>query len=127
MNLGKIKNLRFYRRHRKKCIRYFRWGIKAVFLLLFTVPVAYLARSQQLSVSSLFFVKPTGQISGFTSIESFFMVPITQSPCSTWLSYYGSVNPGLWTHSVDCRFCCPVRLGICFLFQQLLRFSSSSF
>ena len=96
MNLGKIKNLRFYKRHRKKSIRYFRWGIKAVFLLLFTVPVAYLARSQQLSVSSFFFVKPTGQISGFTSIEAFFMVPITQSPCSIWLSYYGSINPGLW-------------------------------
>ena len=96
MNLSKIKNLRFYKRYRKKNIRYLRWAVKAAFLLLFTVPVAYLARSQQLSVSSFFFVKPTGQISGFTSIESFFMVPITQSPCSIWLSYYGSVNPGLW-------------------------------
>jgi len=96
MNLSKIKNLRFYKKYRKKNIRYLRWGVKAVFLLLFTVPVAYLARSQQLSVSSFFSVKPTGQISGFTSVEAFFMVPITQSPCSVWLSYYGSVNPGLW-------------------------------
>jgi len=96
MNLSKFKNLGFYKRYRKKSIRYFRWGIKAAFLLLFTVPVAYLARSQELSVGSFFFVKPTGQISGFTSIEEFFMVPITQSPCSIWLSYYGSTNPGLW-------------------------------
>jgi ferredoxin-type protein NapH len=96
MNLSKIRNWKFYKKYRKKNIRYLRWGVKAVFLLLFTVPVAYLARSQQLSVSSFFFVKPTGQISGFTSIEEFFMVPITQSPCSVWLSYYGSMNPGLW-------------------------------
>ena len=82
MNLSKIKNLGFYKKHRKKNIRYVRWGIKAAFLLLFTVPVAYLARSQQLSLSSLFFVKPTGQISGFTSIEAFFMVSISQSPDS---------------------------------------------
>jgi ferredoxin-type protein NapH len=96
MNLSKTENMGFYKKHRKKNIRYLRWTIKAAFLLLFLVPVAYLARSQQLGVSSFFFVNPTGQISGFTTIESFFMVPITQSPCSTWLSYYGSVSPGLW-------------------------------
>ena len=96
MNLGKIKNLRFYKSNRKKNIRYLRWGIKAAFLLLFTVPVAYLARGQELSVGSFFFVKPTGQISGFTSIQEFFMVPITQSPDSIWLSYYGNSNPGYW-------------------------------
>jgi len=96
MNLSKTENLRFITSRQKKRIRYFRWAVKAVFLLLFVVPVAYLARGQQLGVSSLFFVKSTGQIAGFTSVESFFMVPITQSPCSTWLSYYGSVSPGLW-------------------------------
>jgi ferredoxin-type protein NapH len=96
MNLSKTENHRFITSRQKKRIRYFRWAVKAVFLLLFVVPVAYLAGGQQLGVSSLFFVKPTGQIAGFTSIESFFMVPITQSPCSTWLSYYGSVSPGLW-------------------------------
>ena len=96
MNLNETENLRFITSRKKKRIRYFRWAIKAAFLLLFIVPVAYLARGQQLGVSSLFFVKPTGEISGFTSIESFFVVPITQSPCSTWLGYYGSVSPGLW-------------------------------
>ena len=71
-------------------------GVKAAFLLLFMVPVAYLARGQQLGVSSLFFVKPTGEISGSRLLNRFFVVPITQSPCSTWLGYYGSVSPGLW-------------------------------
>jgi ferredoxin-type protein NapH len=96
MTLNPTENLRFYTNRRKKRIRYLRWTVKATFLLLFIVPVAYLAEGQQLGLSSLFFVKPTGQIVGFTSIESFFMVPITQSPCSTWLSYYGNVSPGLW-------------------------------
>jgi len=96
MNLRETENLRFFISRRKKRIRYFRWAVKAAFLLLFVVPVAYLAQGQYLGVSSFFFVQPNGQISGFTSIESFFMVPITQSPCSLWLSYYGSVSPGLW-------------------------------
>jgi ferredoxin-type protein NapH len=96
MTLSISEKLRFITNHSKKRIRHVRWVVKATFLLLFIVPVAYLARGQQLGVSSLFFVKPTGQISGFTSIKSFFMVPITQSPCSSWLSYYGSVSPGLW-------------------------------
>lgn len=96
MTMSISQNLRFNNSHKKKRIRYFRWVVKAAFLALFLVPFAYLARGQQLGLSSLFFVKPTGQISGFTSIESFFKVPITQSPCSFWLSYYGSVSPGLW-------------------------------
>jgi polyferredoxin len=96
MNLSKTENLGFSNNRRKKNIRYLRWAVKAAFLLLFIIPVAYLAKGQQLGVSSFFFVKPTGQIAGFTTIESFFMVPITQSPCSTWLGYYGSVSPGLW-------------------------------
>jgi len=95
-----MRNLRTNRRYWKKSIRYVRWAIKAAFLLLFMVPVAYVggpgARGLRLSVGSFFFVKPTGQISGFTSIQGFFMVPITQSPCIVWLSYYGSINLGLW-------------------------------
>lgn len=96
MNLSKIKNFRFYTSSRKKRIRYFRWAVKAAFLLLFIVPVAYLARGQQLGVSSFFSVKPTGKIASFTYIESFFMVPITQSPCSINLRYYGDITPGFW-------------------------------
>ena len=96
MNLGKISDLGPNRRNRKKVIRYLRWVVKATFLLLFTIPIAYLARGQSLSLASFFYVEPTGQIAGFTSIQEFFMVPITQSPCSTWLSYYGSKDPGFW-------------------------------
>ncbi len=96
MNLGKISDPELNKRRRKKLIRYLRWGVKAAFLLLFTVPIAYLAQAQYLSVASFFHVEPTGQIAGFTSIQEFFMVPITQSPCSTWLSYYGSKDPGFW-------------------------------
>ncbi|MCZ2809089.1 MAG: 4Fe-4S binding protein [Candidatus Bathyarchaeota archaeon] len=96
MNSSEIKNVGFYISRRKKRIRYFRWAVKAAFLLLFLVPVAYLARGQQLGVSSFFSVKPTGQIAQFTSIESFFVVPITQSPCSTNLRYYGDITPGFW-------------------------------
>ncbi len=96
MNLNKIRNLRLNMSHKKKCIRYCRWGIKATFLLLFTVPIAYLANGQQLWVGSFFFVKPAGQISGFNSIQEFFMVSVTQSPDSIWLSYYGNANPGYW-------------------------------
>ena len=91
-----MRNLRLNKRYRKKSIRYLRWVIKAAFLLLFVVPVAYLPRGQLLYVSSFFFAQPTGQISKFIVIQSFLMVPITQAPCSIWLSYYGSVNPGLW-------------------------------
>jgi len=91
-----MRNLRLNKRYRKKSIRYLRWAVKAAFLLLFVVPVAYLPRGQLLSVSSFFFVKPTNHISEFTYIQSFFMVPVTQAPCSVWLSYYGNINPGLW-------------------------------
>ena len=61
------------------------------------VPIFYLPGYQELGVGSLFFSKPTGQmVSGFSSIEEFFFVPIGQSPDIMWLSYYGDPNPGYW-------------------------------
>jgi ferredoxin-type protein NapH len=77
-------------------LRYLRWIFKAGFLLIFTVPIFYLPSYQELGVGSFLFSKPSGQISGFTSIEEFFMVPIGQSPDIIWLSYYGDPNPGYW-------------------------------
>lgn len=68
----------------KKFIRYMRWTVKAVFLLLFVAPLPFLLRGQLIEVKSFF------------STKTFTMVPITQSPDSIWLSYYGNVNPGLW-------------------------------
>jgi len=96
MNLSETGNLGFSGRLGKRWIRYFRWVVKAFFLVLFTVPIAYLASGQELSVSSLVFSGPTGTFSGFTTVDSFFMVPIVESPCSIWLSYYGDVNLGVW-------------------------------
>jgi len=96
LSLGKMQNLKPNKRYYKKSIRYLRWAIKAAFLLLFVVPLAYVPGGQLVSVSSLFFAKPANQIYTFTSIQPFFVVPITQAPCSVWLSYYGCVNPGLW-------------------------------
>jgi len=68
----------------KKFIRYLRWTVKAAFLLLFIVPIPFIIRGQLVEVKSFF----------STKIST--MVPITQSPDSIWLSYYGNVNPGLW-------------------------------
>ena len=96
MSLANHKNLLFYKSNKKKRIRYVRWIVKAAFLLLFVVPVAYVARSQELSVSSFFSVNPTGHIAQFSVIESLFTVPITQSPDSIWLSFYGNADPGVW-------------------------------
>jgi ferredoxin-type protein NapH len=94
--MSKMRNLRLNRRYRKKSIRYLRWATKVAFLLIFIVPVAYLPRAQLVGVSSFFSAKPAYQISTFTYTQSFFAVPITQAPCSVWLSYYGNINPGLW-------------------------------
>ena len=96
MSFSKIKKLVVNKIYTKKSIRYLRWTVKAFFLILFTVPIFYLVRGQELLVASFFFVKPTGQIAEFTSIQEFFMVPIGQSQDSIWLSYYGNLNPGYW-------------------------------
>ncbi|MBN1784487.1 MAG: 4Fe-4S binding protein [Candidatus Bathyarchaeota archaeon] len=96
MNSSKIKNVEFYSSNRKKRIRYFRWTVKAIFLMIFIVPVAYLPRGQELGLSSFFSLEATGKIAMFTTIESFFMVPITESPCSFNLRYYGDIAPGFW-------------------------------
>jgi ferredoxin-type protein NapH len=36
------------------------------------------------------------EVKSFFSTETIAKVPITQSPDSLWLSYYGNINPGLW-------------------------------
>ncbi|MEM2953216.1 MAG: 4Fe-4S binding protein [Candidatus Bathyarchaeia archaeon] len=71
-------------RLRKKAIRYLRWAAKAIFLFLFAVPLSYILEGQMVEVKSFIFT------------ETIATVPITQSPDSIWLSYYGNVNPGLW-------------------------------
>jgi len=68
----------------KKAIRYLRWAFKAAFLFLFLAPLSHILMGQIVEVKSFF------------STEIIAMVPITQSPDSVWLSYYGNLNPGLW-------------------------------
>ncbi|MEM3162580.1 MAG: 4Fe-4S binding protein [Candidatus Bathyarchaeia archaeon] len=68
----------------KKAIRCLRWTVKAVFLFLFTAPLSQVLKGQIVDVKTFF------------SVETVAKVPITQSPDSIWLSYYGNINPGLW-------------------------------
>jgi ferredoxin-type protein NapH len=84
---------------RRKKIRYLRWSVKALFLILYVVPVTYFVGapidpsvSNSISVTSLF----VGTLN-----TSFLRVPITQSVCSAWIGYYGNANPGAW-------FLCPL-------------------
>ena len=74
-------------RNWKKSLRYFRWAVKVIFLLLFIVPVAYLIGAPQIPVTSYLVELPT---------TSFLMVPINQAGCSLWTSSFGNTNPGAW-------------------------------
>lgn len=69
---------------RRRQLRLFRWIVKAIFLFIFLAPFSFILAGQLIEVKSL--------ISGST----FAVLPITQSPDSIWLSYYGNVAPGLW-------------------------------
>jgi ferredoxin-type protein NapH len=73
----------------KKAIKYLRWSVKAAFLLIFMIPVAYLLGA------------PTVPVYSYLSDglnKSLFMVPLSQSPCVMWLAPWGQV-PG--TRIVD--------------------------
>jgi polyferredoxin len=73
---------------RRKAIRYFRWSVKAAFLLIFVVPVAYLSGAPTAEpVYSFFF----GGLN-----RTLFTLPLGQSVDSVWLVYYGYVGPGAW-------------------------------
>ncbi|MGB9959942.1 MAG: 4Fe-4S binding protein [Candidatus Bathyarchaeales archaeon] len=79
----------FVVRRRKKSIRYLRWASKAAFLLLYLVPVAYLAGTPLRGVYSLFFGIQVG--------KPWLLVPIGQSVCITFTTYsIQNINPGAW-------------------------------
>lgn len=84
-----MQNLAVKRRNWRKSIRYLRWSSKATFLLLFMVPVAYLAGAPIISSYSFL-------LGGTTLIKTYISVPITQSVCSIWTSSFGNTNPGGW-------------------------------
>ena len=77
------------KRNWRKSLRYLRWSSKAAFLLLFVVPVAYLAGAPMVSSYSLL-------LGGTTLIKTYISVPITQSVCTIWTSSFGNTNPGGW-------------------------------
>lgn len=67
----------------KKAIRYFRWSVKAAFLLIFTIPIAYLLGAPTAPVYSLLFGGLNRQI---------LMLPLGQSPCVIWLASWGQIH-----------------------------------
>ena len=74
----------------RKGLRYLRWVSKAVFLLLFTVHIAYVPPGEW-SVAY-------GPVISLTSPFSrpVFSLPITQSPCTVWLTGYCNIGVGEW-------------------------------
>jgi ferredoxin-type protein NapH len=68
---------------RRKAIRYFRWSVKAAFLLIFMIPVAYLLGAPTVPVYSYLF----GGLN-----RSILMLPLGQSPCVIWLAPWGQVH-----------------------------------
>jgi len=84
-----MRDLTTNTRHWRKNLRYLRWVSKAVFLLLFIVPVAYVAGAPRVSVYSFL-------LGGPTLTKTSLVVPITQSVCNTWISGFGNTNPGAW-------------------------------
>ena len=73
---------------RRKTIRYFRWAVKAAFLLIFTLPFAYFVTAPSLPVYSLF--------SGGLDQTPLLMLPYGQSVCSLFLVSFDTVVPGAW-------------------------------
>ena len=67
----------------KKAIRYLRWTIRAAFLIIFMIPVAYLLGAPSVPVYSLV-------LGGLN--KSLFLAPIGQSPCIMWLAPWGEVH-----------------------------------
>jgi ferredoxin-type protein NapH len=67
----------------KKIIRYFRWSIKAAFLLIFMIPVAYLVGAPTAPVYSLL---------GGGLDNSLALVSLGQSPSIIWLAPWGDVH-----------------------------------
>jgi ferredoxin-type protein NapH len=70
---------------RKKIIRYFRWSVKAAFLIIFMIPIAYLLGAPSVPVYSYIFDG---------SNKSLFMLPLAQSPCLVWLASWGQTIYG---------------------------------
>ncbi len=73
---------------RRKFLRYFRWSMKATFLLIFTLPIVYFLTAPSLPAYSLAY-KGLNQPPLLT-------LPYGQSVCSLLLVSYDYVGPGAW-------------------------------
>lgn len=76
------------KRTHKKFLRYFRWSVKAAFLLIFTLPIAYFLTAPPLPVYSLAY-RGLNQPPLLT-------LPYGESVCSLLLVSYEYVGPGAW-------------------------------
>jgi len=84
-----MRDLRANTRQWRKNLRYLRWVSKAIFLLLFVMPVAYLAGAPKVPVYSFL-------LGGLTLTKTSLVVPITQSVCYIWLRSFGNLSLGAW-------------------------------
>jgi ferredoxin-type protein NapH len=80
------------KKSRRKAIRYLRWSVKAAFLLIFMIPIAYLLEAPAAPVYSYFY-------DGLNN--SFLSMPLGQSPDVIWLFSFGVKASGA-------RIVCPL-------------------
>ena len=87
MPKSSVKELEKKKGSRRKVIRYFRWFVKAAFLVLFTFPIIGLAGAPALSVYSAL---------NWGQNQPILALPYGQSVCSIWTFAYGQIGPGAW-------------------------------
>jgi ferredoxin-type protein NapH len=83
-----VNGLSEKKRTRRKTLRYFRWSVKAAFLLIFTLPITYFLVAPPLPVYSLAY--------GGLNQPPLLKLPYGQSVCSVLLFSYDYIGPGAW-------------------------------
>jgi ferredoxin-type protein NapH len=83
-----VKGLGEKKNNRRRTLRYFRWSVKAAFLLIFTLPIAYFVIAPPLPVYSL--------LNGGLNQPPLLTLPYGESVCSLLLVSFDYVGPGAW-------------------------------
>jgi len=83
-----VNGLSERKRVRRKTLRYFRWSVKAAFLLIFTLPITYFLVAPSLPVYSFVY--------GGLNQTPLLTLPYGQSVCSLLLVSYNYLGPGAW-------------------------------
>lgn len=78
-------------KNRSRYLRYLRWVSKLAFLILFTIPIAYVPSSEQWQTP---YAPVTSVFLGPT--KPFFYLPLVLSPCSIWFNGWSNPTPGSW-------------------------------